>query len=227
MYEGGPDASFLHHIFSLAHCVTRTERKVILQQRCHGPRRSCTPATCRGHSRLSPRSSSWPIGRAHLAERRATPSATQRQSGKTHRLRQKAQHATVAHGSVKLSLRRRRSEGRGRGGEEAVHLVSLVNDDGVFGERFHHVEIFNSCCTGGKMKRGEGRRESGGGRFFQRTAELTLPVESHGRVPEVVAHLVPRHSLHRVCGFERIQHDAVLLHFSPVHLLHNTQGQSG
>lgn len=60
---------------------------------------------------------------------------------------------------------------------------------------------------------------------LSKTAGLTLPVQSDGGVPEVVAHLVAGHSLHRVCGFERIQHNAVLLHFSPVHLLHNTEGR--
>lgn len=107
-------------------------------------------------------------------------------------------------------------------------LVSLVNNDGVLRERFHHVEMFNRCCVAEKNKtwsRYDGENQAVATR--SKLPGLTLPVESHGRVPEVVAHLVPRHSLHRVSGFERIQHNAILLHFSPVHLLHNAEGQGG
>ena len=50
--------------------------------------------------------------------------------------------------------------------------------------------------------------------------ELTLPVQSDSCVPEVVADLVSCHPLHRMCSFERIKHNTVLLYFSPVHLLH-------
>lgn len=46
----------------------------------------------------------------------------------------------------------------------------------------------------------------------------TLPVVAVGRVPEVVAHLVSRHTLHRVRGLERVQYNAVFLHFPPVNL---------
>lgn len=52
------------------------------------------------------------------------------------------------------------------------------------------------------------------------TCELTLPVHSHSRVPEVVAQLVSRHPLHSMCGFERVQHNTVLLYLPPVYLLH-------
>lgn len=51
--------------------------------------------------------------------------------------------------------------------------------------------------------------------------ELTLPVQADSRVPEVVADFVTRHSLHSVCGFERVQNNPVLLHLPPVHLIHN------
>lgn len=52
--------------------------------------------------------------------------------------------------------------------------------------------------------------------------QLTLPVQSHSCVPEVMAHLMPRHAFHNMCSFQGVQHNAILLHFSPVHLLHTS-----
>ena len=60
-----------------------------------------------------------------------------------------------------------------------------------------------------------------------RPVRLTLPVQSDGRVPEVVADLVARHALHRVRGLQGVQDDAVLLHLPPVHLERRRTGETG
>lgn len=125
--------SFLHTIFFLTYCILKGDRAVILQEHSHGPQKSCKPAKCRDHFRLSPRSFWWLTDRARLSERQATLSATQTDSFSCHT------SCNISHISLYKTSQSRTQL-------KSVYLVCLVNDDGVIGECFHNVEIFNSCC---------------------------------------------------------------------------------
>ncbi len=106
----------------------------------------------------------------------------------------------------------------------SIYLVRLVNDDGIIRKRFHKVEILNGGWTRAQfsqilmLKQTKSESIDNDGDFLK--SELTLPVQSEICVPEVAADLMSCHPLHSMCSFERIQHDAVLLYFSPVDLLH-------
>lgn len=102
---------------------------VNLQPHFRGPQRSCTPTRCQDHFHWLPESSWWPTGRARLSERLATPSTVPPQ-------------AVNVRMSVNCGKYMARQEVK-RLESGQVYLVCLINDDGVVGECFDHVKVFN------------------------------------------------------------------------------------
>lgn len=90
---------------------------------CRGQQRSYTRSTCRGHSHCWPRFYGLLINTAHLSVTQATPSVGHKPISKSETLcHQNGRHAE----------------------HQPPHLVGLVDNYGVIGQRLHNVEVFNS-----------------------------------------------------------------------------------
>lgn len=188
----------------------------LLQERCRVQQRNCRPARCQGRFRLLPQSSWWLTGKGRLSERQATRAETHTRDSRWTR----PHYITDQTCNTSLQTQEKDPGLPCVSGKQWWHFQTAFPQRWSF-QWWLREGGFSSVRSWHWNK----KKVNTVGVMASSCWKLTFPVHSKICVPEVVADFMSRYSFDSVSSFERIQNDPVLLHFSPVNLVHREQNE--